>query len=511
MEEKKDYKIFKNAIYNLFGWAFPVVISFITIPIIVNILGSDNYGILVLSGAIIGYFGILDINLTAGSIRYIAEYHAKGHEREVNEVFSFSFLVYIIIGIVGAILIFFSIDTVFLKILKIPPNLKDAARIVFYLAALGFLLNLIQSYLSSVPKSAHRFDIPAKIEMVFGIGLALLTVLILYMGSDIIGVSVLRIVILLMNAFLLYFVIKKLLPYLNFNFSITKETIRKITTFSGYAFLSRIASTISAYVDKLIIGSVIGSAAVTFYAVPFILVGRLINISHRLSMGLFPIASEMGSSGMLEDLRRIYKDLSRHIFFLNIAITSILCLFSKQILQLWMGEEFAQQTYIILIFIALAYFIDSLTHLPSLVNDGLSYPQITGGFALGRAVFSIIPMLIGAKFYSVVGVAVAYFISSLIFSTAFLIYVHKKTIGIPLKTLVNESFSQSFFFAMAVILIMFLLRAILPNSNMTFMGELFLVLIVFGFFGYKKILSEEIKKRLVGYINQKTLGYDREI
>ncbi len=503
MEEKKDYKILKNAIYNLFGWAIPVVVSFLAIPFIVKILGNDKYGILMLSEALIGYFAILDINLTQGSIRYIAEYHAKGHEKEVNEVFSFSFLIYAIIGIVGAILIFFSIDTIFLKILKIPQHLKGSARIVFYITAVGFLLNLIQSYLSSLPKSGHRFDISAKMEIVFSIGLTLLTVLILHMGSDIVGVSVLRIVILLMNTLVLYFVIKKILPYLNFKFSIRKETVRKITTFSGYAFMSKIASTIGAYADKLIIGAVIGSAAVTLYAVPFMLVGRLIAISHRLSMGLFPIASEMGSTGRLEDLKKIYRDLSRHIFFLNIAITTVLCLFSKQILQLWMGEEFSQQTYIILIFIALAYFMDSLTHLPSLVNDGLSYPQITGGFALSRAVFSIIPMLIGAKFYGVVGVSVAYFISSLIFSSAFLIYVHKKTIGIPLKTLVNESFSQSFFFAMAIILIMFLLRAILPNSNMTFMGELFLVLIVFVFFGYKKVLSEEIKKRLVNHIHQK--------
>jgi O-antigen/teichoic acid export membrane protein len=461
-------------------------------------LGNDNYGILTLSTAIIGYFSLMDINLTQGSMRYIAEYHAKEDSGKVNEILSLSLLVYSVLGILGAVMLFISVDLLLMDILKIPQELQDVSRTVFHLASFGFFLGFIHNYMISVPKSIHRFDIASKIEAGFGIALMLLTVLLLYMGFSLLEVVVLRVVMLLLNCIILFIVVKKIIPYSRFISSICRDTVKKMLTFSGYSFFSKVSAKFIIHTDKLIIGALISSAAVTIYTIPLLLVSRLMNISPRLAMILFPMASELGATGRREELEKIYFVSSRHIFFLNIALTTILCLFSRQILELWMGNDFAEQAYILLILLSLGFFADSMTNLPSLVNDGLTFPQVTGFFAFSRAVIGFAVLLIGAIYYGLVGVATAYLISSVVIGGAFLLYVHKRTIKMSLRRLIKESFLKSLIFSMSVGILVLILKQVLPSSKAVIITELFFVMILFVIFGYTQIFSNELKLKMKG-------------
>jgi len=488
--------IVKNSLYNLIGWMLPIVVNFLTIPYIVKSLGNDSYGVLMLVTAVIGYFSLLDINFTAGSIRYVAEYHAKGEHKHVNEVLSLSFLGYSIIGIIGAILLYLSTDLFLMDLLKIPENLREVARTVFHISSFGFFLNLIQNYLSSIPKAMHRFDLTAKMEAGFGISLMLLTVVFLSMGIGLLGIVILRLVVALLNCSALFLLIKKTIPYSSFLSPVGRDIRNKMVSFSSYSFLSKVANTIYGNTDGLVIGSVVGSAAVTLYSVPFLLVGRLTGITSHLAMVLYPVASELGALGKRDELKKIYIAMSRQIFFLNIALTTILCLFSEQILQIWMGNEFARKTYIVLIFIALGNFTESLTNLPALVNDGLSFPQVTASFAFLSAFLRLVAVVIGVKYYGLLGVAVSYFISVSIVSLAFLVYAHKNTIKLSLWKLIKEAFLKSSIFAVVVVLGLLLVKLFIPSSTITTPIEFIAILAMFSFFAYKSILSLEWKGKI---------------
>ncbi len=500
--KNSGHRIISNSIYNLLGWLFPVIVNFLTIPFVVRMLGNDSYGVLTLGTAIIGYFSLMDINLTQGSMRYIAEYHATGDSAKVNEVLSLSLLVYSVLGILGAAMLYISVDWFLMDMLKIPQKLQEISRTVFQLSAFGFFMSFIHNYLISIPKSIHRFDIASKIEAGFGIALMLLTVVLLYLGYNLLEVVILRLVILFLDCLTLFIVVKKTIPYARFASSIGRDTVRKMLTFSGYSFFSKISATITANTDRLVIGAVISSAAVTLYTVPFMLVSRIMGISPRLSMIMFPVASEMGATGKREDLKKIYFVMNRHIFFLNIALTTIICLFSRQILQLWMGNDFAQQSYIILILISLAFFADSMTNLPSLLNDGLNFPQVTGFFAFGRAIFGFISLLIGAFYFGLIGVAAAYLVSSVVMGGAFFLYVHKKTIEVSMRLLIKEAFLKSSAFSLVIVILTLLIKPLLPSSKTMIILELFIVTMLFAGFGYKRVLNDDLRSKITIYLSK---------
>lgn len=496
---KGSSRILHNSVYNVAGWLLPVIVNFLTVPYVVRMLGDDSYGILMLFAAVIGYFSIIDINLTAGSMKYVSEYYAKGDYKSLNEVLTLSLLGYAIIGLVGAVFLYASVHWFLMDLLKVPEDLRNVAQTVFQLASIGFALGLVQKYLSSIPQSVHRFDTSAKIEAGFGVALMLLTVLLLYMGFGLLGIVILRVVILFLNLITIYFVVKKLIPFARFNSGISRDTVRKIFAFSGYSFLSKIASTVTSNSDRLVIGSMISSAAVTIYSVPFLLVSRLMSVTHRLSMVLFPVASEMDSLGKREELQKIYIRMNRYIFFLNISIITVLCLFARQILQVWMGNDFAEQSYVILILISLSCFFDTLTQLPSLVNDGFNFPRVTGFFGLTRAIVGVIALITGAFYFGLIGVAAGYFITSLVMGNIFLFYVHKKTIKISFFTVIKEAYLNSFLFILIIVSGILAARSIWMASTASYLTEAASVIILFAFFAYRYVLDENLKSKIFGY------------
>src|SRR5688572_4606542 len=99
--------LLRNSLWNLSGSAIPMVVALATVPLLIGALGVEGFGIVTLVGSVIGYFGVLDINLSAGSIKYLAEHHAADDRERFAETFWFGILFYGCLGLFGAGMLFF--------------------------------------------------------------------------------------------------------------------------------------------------------------------------------------------------------------------------------------------------------------------------------------------------------------------------------------------------------------------------------------------------------------------
>ena len=156
--------ISRNAASNLLAGVVPALFSLLTIPYIVHGLGSEAYGLMTLVTSIIGYFALIDINVTAGSVKHIAHHHRLGEQDKVSSVFSFGALVYLLIGMLGALPIYLLADWLSLHAFKVPKDLQPMAVDALHMAALGFLFGQLQAYLQSVPQALLRYDVSARFE-----------------------------------------------------------------------------------------------------------------------------------------------------------------------------------------------------------------------------------------------------------------------------------------------------------------------------------------------------------
>lgn len=426
------FEALRNAISNLLGGLIPAVVTVLTLPFVVNALGSESYGVLTLISAIVGYFSILDINVTAGSIKFVAEHHATGAIRERNQTISCGLGMYVAIGTVGCLILLLFAEPLVDKVFAIPAELRETALNTLRLASIGFLFGQTQFYLSSIPQAIRRYDRTAIIESAFGIVVPFSIVGVLWLGYGLYEVVLVRVVASVINIVVLGVIIRRLMPDIAFEWP-NRQVLAGLARFSGFSYLSRLAAIANAQGDKLILGAMVSMSALTLYAVPFMLVNRLFNLSYRLGAVLFPVASALNATNDTRRLREIYLYGARYILFVNCAITTLLVTLAYETLYYWIGRSIAGTGALILVVISFAALADSLTNVPSLVNDGLGYPRITGLFAISRAVLGVsLTFLLVARF-GVEGAAYAQLITSSAMTFAFLYFVHGRTVPVTLS------------------------------------------------------------------------------
>lgn len=496
-----QFSLRKNAIFNVLGWVVPILVNFISIPIIVQRLGYDQYGIWTLVMAVMGYFALLDLGVVRGGIRFIADSNARNDLEKMNQVISLGVLFYFGIGLFGCGLIYLSTSTFLLKILAIPGEFEPLARTVFGLAAFGFLTTMMQAYLLSLPQALHRFDISNKVDAAFQIMSTVLIVAFLLLGHGLVALIVIRIGCNLLAITTLVCTVGRCFPSFRWTWAIPRPVVREVLSYSLVSFIGKVGHSTGNYLQTLVVGSMLGTTAVTLFSIPFQLVSRIANISPKLAFALFPIASELGASRDIQQLHHIYHVMTRYLFFLNVAVLVLFTSFSWDILNLWMGKVFADQASVILTFIAIGYFFNSLTNLPSQVCDGMNNPKITSTFAFLSGGVCILFNLIGGHLWGVVGIAAGYMVACAIMSVSFNLYVHNRVIGLSYRRVILGPCLESAILGLVVLLTFLPLNLLAAKENQHFgmvLIKAMSVALVFGVFGYLRVLDTEARKKIHG-------------
>jgi O-antigen/teichoic acid export membrane protein len=442
----------RNAFANLLGAAIPAAVALATVPMIVHGLGDAGYGVYALITAIVGYFAIIDINVTAGSVKHIAAHWAQGAQQDgvpqqdmqaaadgIDQTITFGLLVYSALGLAGGIAVWTCAPWLVRDVFSVPPALRVTATAALQLAAAGFLVGQLQSYLDSVPQSLMRYDSSARLDVLFGSAVPIATVLVLVLGGGLYQVILLRVLASAVHCVLLWRTIRRLLPALRLRWP-ARALRRRLLHFSAYAFLSRVAAMSYAYADKLMIGALIGVAGLAVYAVAATLANRLLGLTGRLASVLFPAASALAASNELPRLAQVYLKASRYLTFINGAMLLLIAVFGEPILRYWMSADFARRGATVLAVMALSQFIDALTALPSLVNDGMGHPAVSGGFALARALLGLATVYVGVRVAGIDGAAWGHLAASVVMTGIFLQYVHGRTVPVALRAVAHRAY-----------------------------------------------------------------------
>lgn len=432
-------RLARNALANLLAAAIPALVMLGTVPLVVGALGQAGYGVYSLVTAIVGYFAVIDINVTAGSVKYIAQHRAVDDDDKVAETVSFGLASYAAIGILGALGILACARLLVDEVFAVPAPLRDEALAALQMAAPGFLLGQMQAYLNSVPQALMRYDISGRVEIVFGVLVPLATVGVLLAGGGLFEVIALRVVASSVHCLILGRAIRRLLPALCWRWPGPRARAA-LLGFSGWSFLSRFATLSYAHADKLMIGALAGVSALAYFTVAATLANRVLGLGFRLSGVLFPAASALAATGQLRRLDGAYVKATRYIVFVNAAILALLAVFAQPILAGWMNPDFARHGALILAVMALAQFVDSLSSLPSLVNDGMGHPRVSGLFALARALAGLVFLYVGVAGWGGAGAAWAHLAAALVFTGAFLLYVHGRTVPTPFARLLLHGY-----------------------------------------------------------------------
>ncbi len=455
--------LLRNSLWNLSGVALPSIVALATVPVMIHGLGLEGFGVVTLIASVIGYFGLLDVNLSAGAIKYLSQYHTQQDTTRFAQTFWFGAFFYGLLGVAGGAALFLSAPYVLDYVFSVSESARADTLLALQVAALGFLLSQVQNYLLVVPQALQRYDRSAQSEILFGIIGNLAAAAAAAAGTGIAGVIAARVAVGALNLVWLM----RVLHYLKLPLQPAwpaRDVVRAMTHFSAYAYLSRLAMLFHQHGDKLIIGTLAGPVALAFYTVPTQLAGRILGLSFRLSSVIFPRVSALAAGGEQLRLRRMYLDASRLLTYLNLSVLGLIIVGGDEFLRRWVGAEFVAPGYPVLILITLALMVDSLTNIPSLITDGLGQPRVTGRFALARGVVGLLMVYAGTRAAGIEGAAMAHLASSLLMTSLFLGFVHGRTVPVSFADTWREALFPSLGVGCAGVLMMLAVKLVLPGT-----------------------------------------------
>jgi O-antigen/teichoic acid export membrane protein len=366
--------IAKNSIVNLIGQLLPMAVGVWTIRYVVRGLGPDGYGILSIAWMMLGYFGIFDLGLSRATVKFVAENLGPDNIHKVPELVWTSLSLLVGIGCIGGLLVAAWIPFAVRHFFKLPPSFVPEATTGLLIISASMPVMLANDALRGVLEATQRFDLVNYVKVPSSVLFYLSAAVATWMGSHIPIIILILVMIRLLSSLVYLVLCIRVIPQLR-NLSLSKAAIRPLASFGGWIMVSNITGPILGYMERTLIASVLSIGMLTYYSVPFDLVGKILVFPSSLAPTLFPYFSYHGGkkgNAVLEVTSRAVK----YLLLIMTPITAILVCFASDILTLWMGPALASQSTVVLQLLAIALFLNAFAYIPYSSVQALGRPDL---------------------------------------------------------------------------------------------------------------------------------------
>lgn len=433
------YLVSKNILYNFLGQAVLLLLGLFTTPFFIYKLGKDSFGILVLLTSLVGYFSILEFGFSAAIIKSITEVSAKKDYEGLKKITSTAFLVFLMIGILGALLIILSAHWI-IGILHIPQNLQLTALNAFYISSLSFLVSMITVVFISIPSAFQRMDIINSRNIFLGVLNSVGSIILLMLGFHLLAVVLWNVAISALATIIFFILIRKVFPGTSFSLKFDKKVFLKLFKFGGFKFISNISGQIIFQLDRLLIGIFQPISSLTFYNPPLSLVQKSFSSLLNITGAAFPAVTQSDALGDMERIRQLYLRMSRLIAFIMFPALAIFFIGAESLMNIWLGPEFARESAPVLRIFAIAYLFIAFSAAPVVVSEGMNKPKIPAIFGSLGAIINLIAALILIPKFGITGAALALLINCVLQVPVFVWFVSKKVIKVPVFLLFKKAY-----------------------------------------------------------------------
>lgn len=429
-------RLLRSAVYNSSAWAATVLLAVLFTPYIVHKLTVEGYGIYAMLTSIIGYYAYADLGLGQSLIKFIPQHKAANDYEAISRSVNTAVCIQILVGGTASGLLIAFADPI-LRWLAIPLDSRAGAKAGLIACAIGFFFQMLSGIMRSLLMGLQRYDITSNISIARDVvvNAGLLTVL--FFGGRL-KASIYATVFLTVAFFGLYFLVARWsLPQWRISFALDKRLFWRLFNFGLFVFISTLAQSFSVYFMRFLLSAIAGPSAVTYYTVPFmIIIGFGGFLSSSIAV-LLPFSAEMAARGNRESLQDIYLRAAKYNVVLGLPVLSLMGIFSRPILSIWMGSSFAEQAWLAMQLLCFAALVSSLGAIPAVMAFGLGYSRLVAGFslvAMALAAGMAIPLIHWA---GVAGAALAVAIASLVW-IVFSFYFAARHFGVDFITHFNR-------------------------------------------------------------------------
>jgi len=393
----------KNVAYNLTGLGIPLILAVVTIPLLIESLGVDRFGMLTLIWAVVSYFGLFDMGLGRSLTLLLSRKLSTNTTGDVNSLIWTALMAMLGLGVVAGFLLY-STSFFWVGVLSTEVDNHELRLSILIMSIAIPLVVLTTGYRGVLESVGSFFSINA-IRVPMGIYTFVAPLLVVnFWGS---GLDKITLALLLGRVFALIphvVLAHRKMSLLSYKASFDMKHIKPLASFGGWITVSNIISPLMNYVDRFVVGALLGASNITFYVTPQEVVTKLSIIPSALTAVLFPVFSAEYFSGQRSIERRYYKSLLS-VFLVMLIPVLILSAGSHWIISMWISTEFADESYQSMSILAWGVFVGSIATIPFTVVQASGLAKLTAFFHLIELPVFLIMLYFLTKEYGIVGAA----------------------------------------------------------------------------------------------------------
>lgn len=400
-------RLAKSVMWNFVGMAAPLVVALFAIPLLIDGLGKERFGLLSIIWMGVGYFSLFDFGLGRALTKLVAERLGSGDLANLGRLIWTGLSMLLALGFVGGVAVWFLSDAIVSAVLNVEPSLRAEAITSFRVLALGLPVVVLTSALIGMLEAYQRFGLIAAIRIPLGVLTFAGPLLTLQFSPSLVWATLALLGSRLVALAAYYLGACSANKALCSPCAPDLADIRPLVSFGGWQTVTNIVGPLMTYLDRFVVGALLNLRAVTFYVAPYEAFSRIQIVPQALMGVIFP-AFSTAAVGDQKRLASLYADSCRFTAFSMLPIAATAFLFAPEILELWLGQEFAMTSATVVKLLAIGCLTNTIAKLPFTALQGTGRPDLVAITHLVELVPYIAVLWWAVMHFGIAGAALAW-------------------------------------------------------------------------------------------------------
>ncbi len=370
----------RGAFHNLLGVGLPLLVAVVAIPILTRAMGSEAFGLLGMAWLVLSYAG--ELGFGRATTRFVAEALGADRTAELPAIVWTTASLQALVALLAGLALWLSAPWLVESVLEIPADLVTEARGTFRLLALGMPAVLLAAAFRGVLEGSQRFDLVNRVRIPVVSATYALPVLAVWLGWGLVGMVALLLAARLTATVGYFWVAARLHPSIR-QFGVTyRREAERLLRFSSWVMVSSVVSPLLVYLDRFLLGALVGMTAVAFYTAPYELAARTLLLPAALAGALFPAFGMLASGFDRARVLPMFSRSVRYVFVLVAAVATMFVVSADWLVDVWLGGDFGSESAWALRILAIGIVLNAVAHVPHSFLQGIERADLTGLFHL---------------------------------------------------------------------------------------------------------------------------------
>jgi O-antigen/teichoic acid export membrane protein len=426
-----------GTVANVFGQAIVLLVGFALAPIILHFVGATDLGIWIVIDSVGGFAFLVELGITAGLVKYVAEHAARGEADEAAKMVGAATWLYAVLGGLVAVI---GLGAAFAlpSVVDLHGRAHEVVPALVAFTAIDVGVTILALPPITVLKALQRFPVANAITASGAVVGALLAVAALEAGLGIVGVAAAA----ALNSVLTYaaslVVSHRLVPaYVAVRIRRDRARARRLFRFSRSVAVVQVAVHMQTRLDSIVIAAALPVRLVTPYSFAQRLASGTEIATDQFAKVLLPFATEVSATRDRDALKGLYLTATRLTLAIAVGVGLPLALLGGSILELWVGGAYSGYGPLVALLVCAAI-IDLPTYPAAAVLQSIERHGPIAAMALGASVVNLALSIAFVGRFGLEGVAAATLLASAVEMTLFLIPYAARVLGVSRREFAAE-------------------------------------------------------------------------